>query len=782
MKNIESVKGRFQTRGKRFLLLFTLFITGLTSLAYELIWTRKLTLVFGANALAVSTVLSIFLAGLALGSFYGGKLIEKSNSRYKFLGYLEILIGVGCLLTIFLVDGLKQVYLPLFTLFGGNQFMVNLVQFILSAIILIVPTFLIGVAFPSIVKLYYQEENDIGGSVSWSYAADTIGGAVGLLITGLVLVWKIGFLNTSIIASIINIVLGIFIFTLFKSETNKALDISVQENESIQITDKLILVLFFFSGFAALMLENVWIRYFDMIYGNSILSFSLVVASFLIGLGLGSFAAKYLMRSIQNKILLFSLIELSIGLISLILLLVFPNIEKIYLELFFGVESYSAFIWLLGVVAIIVLLIPTTLMGMTLPIISTIYTKGETIGSDIGKLYSFNSFGSILGSFLSGFVFFYIIGLHKTAIIASLIYIAIAFVFIYYYGRSQLKIFMAVFVNFLFLVLILFNYYYQPDYLFNGAYYHGTRKSEPTKYFKVKDKDEVLFRKQSPYSFVSVVKSAAGRIFLKINGRTEASTDATVQNMLGNLPLIFHPSPDDVAIIGHGGGYTLNTVTLYSAVSSIDNLEIDQVIIEANQFINDNGNALSDPRVNLVIADARNYLFTGAKKYDVIISEPSHIWSSSSMFTREFFEIAKNSLNEGGIYTTWLPVYEMSEYDYSVIIKTIKSVFPNLIIFKYSGAEVFLASNHEIDPSYDLYLPHLDDNAVQDEMEYVRNLEYEENLDIQEFILEHYISGDEGYITSRVGDDIQLNTDDLPILEYTTRRNAYYKFRSEETP
>jgi len=152
------------------------------------------------------------------------------------------------------------------------------------------------------------------------------------------------------------------------------------------------------------------------------------------------------------------------------------------------------------------------------------------------------------------------------------------------------------------------------------------------------------------------------------------------------------------------------------------------------------------------------------------------------MFTREFFEIAKNSLNEGGIYTTWLPVYEMSEYDYSVIIKTIKSVFPNLIIFKYSGAEVFLASNHEIDPSYDLYLPHLDDNAVQDEMEYVRNLEYEENLDIQEFILEHYISGDEGYITSRVGDDIQLNTDDLPILEYTTRRNAYYKFRSEETP
>lgn len=781
MKNSDIVKASFQSRGKRFLLLFTLFFTGLTSLAYELIWTRKLTLVFGANALAVSTVLSIFLAGLALGSLYGGKLIERSKNPYKFLGLLEILIGASCLLTLILIDSIKYAYLPLFTLFGGSLFLVNVIQFIISAFILIIPTFLIGVAFPSVVKLYYHEDKDIGGSVSWCYAADTLGGAVGLLITGLVLVWVIGFLNTSLIASVVNITLGIFILTFSRVEKNSHLRIPENENVKKQKTDTLILVLFFFSGFAALILENVWIRFFDMIYGNSILSFSLVVASFLFGLGIGSFAAKFIARSIKNKILLFSVIELSIGLASLILLLVFPNIERIFLELFFGEDSYSRFVFLLGAVAIAVLLIPTTLMGMTLPILSTIYTKGETIGSDIGRLYSFNSFGSILGSFLSGFVFFYTIGLHNTALLGSLIYIAIAFVFIYFYGRLQLKIFMAVFINFLFLVLILFNYFYQPDFLYNGVYYHGTRYRDADRYFEVKGDDEVVFQKQSPYSFVSVIKSA-GRTYLKINGRTEAATDATVQNMLSDLPLIFHASPDEVAIIGHGGGYTLEAVTKFSAVASIDDIEIDQVIIEANQYIHDNGDALSDPRVNLVIADARNYLFTGTKKYDVIISEPSHIWASSPLFTKDFFEITKKSLKEDGIYATWLPVYEMSDYDYGVIIKTITSVYPHLLIFKYSGAEVFLASNHKIDPSSDIYLPHLDDNAVSDEMDYVRRLEYEEDLDVQEFILEHYISGDEGYITNRVGDDIQINTDDLPILEYTTRRNAYKKFRSEEVP
>ncbi|MBL6961797.1 MAG: hypothetical protein ISR59_11875 [Anaerolineales bacterium] len=252
--------------------------------------------------------------------------------------------------------------------------------------------------------------------------------------------------------------------------------------------------------------------------------------------------------------------------------------------------------------------------------------------------------------------------------------------------------------------------------------------------------------------------------------------------MLANLPLLFHPSPDEVASIGHGGGYTLNTITKYSAVKTIDNIEIDQVIIEADQYIQDNGRPLSDPRVNLIVADARNYLYTNPKKYDVIISEPSHIWASSPLFTKEFFEIIDNSLAEGGIYTIWLPAYEMKGYDFGVIIETIKSVFPNIKAFDYRGVMIILASHHQIDIAEDLNLTHLEDSEVIKELGIVKELDGEENMDLPAFIKKHHFSEIEEFVQDQIGEVNQLNTDDLPILEYSTLKNLYRKFNIEGTP
>jgi len=208
-----------QPRGKQTMLLVTIFVTGFTSLVYEIIWSRKLSLVFGANTLAVSTVLSVFMAGLAFGSLFGGKLIEKSKNTYRFLGIIEVLIGLSCLSTLFLIDNLNKAYLVLFNLVGENLVFVNLINFFLSGIILLIPTFLIGAVFPTIIKLYYTEINQVGGSVSWCYSADTIGGAMGVLISGLFLIWSLGLWKTSLLASMLNILLGIFILILFKTET-----------------------------------------------------------------------------------------------------------------------------------------------------------------------------------------------------------------------------------------------------------------------------------------------------------------------------------------------------------------------------------------------------------------------------------------------------------------------------------------------------------------------------------------------------------------------------------
>ncbi|UCD56296.1 MAG: fused MFS/spermidine synthase, partial [Candidatus Hydrogenedentota bacterium] len=366
---------------KTAILLSVLFFTSLCSLVYELVWTRKLSLIFGTSALAVSTVLSVFMAGLALGSLYGGRFIERSRKPYRFLAVLQLLIGTACLATLFLIDGIKYLYVSLFNFFGEVNVLFNITHFVLSCVILFPPTFLIGTAFPTIVKLYYHERNTVGGSVSRCYAADTLGAALGVLLVGFFSIWTIGLFKTSLAASIINILLGVLLIVFFGKQDLVKIRVTTGDTAR-PITDKLILVLFFFSGLAALTLENVWIRFFDLIYGNSIVSFSIVVASFLIGLGLGSFVAQFFVSRANDRIFLFALIELLIGVTSLIVLLLFPYLEHLFLVIFFKVRYYSWFIFLLGATSILLLLFPTCLMGMTLPVLSTVYVNGRTIGSD----------------------------------------------------------------------------------------------------------------------------------------------------------------------------------------------------------------------------------------------------------------------------------------------------------------------------------------------------------------------------------------------------------------
>jgi spermidine synthase len=774
-------KSRSKTGGglwKRYILLVSIFLTSFTSLVYEIIWSRKLSLLFGASTLAVSTVLSVFMAGLALGTLYGGKLIEKAKNPYRFLSIIEVFIGFACLSSLLLIENLNNAYLILFNLVGENLFWVNILNFILSAIVLIMPTFLIGVVFPVIVKLYYKEINQVGGSVSWCYSVDTIGGALGALVSGLFIIWSLGLWKTSLLASTVNITLGIVLYVLFNDDAIRPDNKTKQRKDQNPITDNLVLGLFFFSGFAALVLENVWIRFFDMIYGNSLISFSMVIAVFLFGLGFGSFLAKFVTRSIKDKILLFSALELLIGVSGLILLLIFPSMETQYLKIFYEANSYGSFLSQLGILAVAVLLIPTTLMGMTLPVLSTIYTRGESIAPDIGRLFASNSFGAILGSFLSGFVLFYWIGLNNTAILASIIYIGVGIVFMYRFKREQFKVFLAILSSSLTIIVLLFELFYQPNYLYNGAYYHGTVYEDHSGYFIDKEEVEILFSKQSPYSFVSVV-SDQGILQIKINGRSEATSKAITQNMLANLPLLFHQAPDNVAIIGHGGGYTLNSVTQYPMVQSIDAIEIDQVIIEANQYIEDNGEASSDPRVNLIIADGRNYLFTSPHKYDVIISQPSHIWASSSLFTQEFFEIAKSKLNDGGIFTIWLPRFEMSDFDYAIMVNTLNSVFPHYVQFDFRRNMIFLASNHQIVVPDDLVISHTEALEVKSELYLAKILAGEKSLELHEFIQSHYYPEVEEYLDSHARGITLVNTDDLPILEFTTLRNTNYKFLQE---
>jgi spermidine synthase len=755
------------------IILVVLFLTGFCSLVYELVWMRKLSLIFGASTLAVSTALSVFMAGLAFGSLYGGRFIEKSKQPYRFLAALQILIGIFCLITLFLIDGISHFYLSLFNILGEANFAIHLIHFVLSALILLPPTLLIGMVFPVAVKLYYHQQNVVGASVSKCYAVDTLGAASGVLATGFLLIWTIGLFKSSLTASIINILLGSLVAVSFGKMDNLRLPPPEPVNNQA-ITDRRILILFSFSGFAALTMEVVWIRFFEVIYGNSIISFAIVVASFLIGLGFGSFLAQFLIQRVKSAAYLFAKIELLIGITSLAILLLFPYLENLFLAIYFSLESYVLFIFLLGVVSICFLLIPTCLMGMTLPVLSAVYIQRKTVGSDIGRLFAVNSFGAIFGSFLAGFVFLYFLGLNNTAMMATFIYGAISIIFVWSYDRANLKRILQIASVSLVIVLGLFWFYYQPDYYYSGVYYHGTIYGDESYYFEYKRHTTPLYTKQSLYSFVSVV-DIDGSTHVKINGRTEASTNEITQNLLAHLPLLFHKDPKTVINIGHGGGYTLNAVTLYPEVQSIDTVEIDRVIIEADKYIEDNGDPLSDSRVNLVIADGRNYLSTLNRKYDVIITESSHIWANGSFFTKDFYEIVKNSLEPDGIYCIWIPSYELSDQEFGILLNTIRSKFSHLRLFNFGkkDAIMILASQHAIHVPDDLIRERFDHSEVGRDFETIKKICGESDMTDEDFIKRAFHPGGFGIYSG--GD--RINTDDMPVLELATLRSRYGKFR-----
>lgn len=775
---------------RRKILVSVLFLTSFSSLIYELVWSRELSHVFGTSMLAISTVLTIFMAGLAFGSLFGGKFIDRSKNKYTFISCLEIGIGVSCLATLFLFKIIKFPYLIIYEIFGNNNLLFNIIQFLLCALVLIIPTFLIGIIFPAIVKLYHQEYQHKGKSVGISYFADTFGGALGIAFSGFFLIALIGLWKVSVIASFVNLFLGIFLLIYsreFATKPQKAekLKQTKEKSETKNYSEnKLILFLFFFSGFAALVFEVIWTRYISLIYGSSIYSFTIVLISVLLGFALGSLLISRFLNKFRDKFVLFSLIELFIGLTALLSTLLFPYLEKWFLQLFYNINSYFLFIFLLSLTCFFILLIPAALMGMTLPVLGSIYLSDLKIGTSIGKLFSFNSFGAIFGSLLAGFFIIPHFGLVQSSIFAALVYIIIAILFVYYFISEKKTFVISFYLVFTFFSFLLFFSKSQGDYTFQGVYYHGTRYKDESVYFKNKERYETLFLKNSIYGQVSVVKDKlTGGVLLKNNGKTDASTstgDVSNQLLSAHLPLMLHNNPKNILNIGIGGGFTLAAIEKYD-IDFVDAVEIDPTVIEVDKTILSkyNENSLNNKKADIILADGRNYLFTTKKKYDVIISEPPNIWVSgvSNLFTKEFYEIAKSHLKEGGMLSQWFPQYEMSEKDYKVALNTLVSVFPYIYEFKGGAVEggdtIIIASENPIDVLNSIHKERFESDPIKEDFRKITK----DNLSLEEIFRNQYLRGNDELI--KFISDVQIiNSDDLPFLEFSTLRNKYNKFRS----
>ena len=785
----------------RALLLFTIFFTNLLSLSCQVLWLRKLSYVFGSTATVFSTVLSIFLLGLALGALFGGRMADRSPAPWRRLAALQIGLGLYCLASLPIFDLGRSVFLSVFPN-DMAPLPTALAKFVVILVCMILPPLAIGAAFPLAVRLYSRTMGTLGHDISLVYGLDTLGAALGALLAGFVLVPQLGLRSSTLLLGVAALLLGAAIFLLRGSSEGQTSRREKKERKKAAAPEppaaepapavpaasggklQIILWTFFLSGGAALLLETGWNRFFSLLNGTHVYSTSTVLAGFLLGIGLGSLLMSRFIDRIRDP---FATVAALFGVIALSGMLVFRSdglFARAYFRIYDWSDSYYGFQLSVCLVIFLIVILATLAMGANFPLVARIATRAaEERGSSAGKVFFANTLGAVFGAFLAEFVLLPAWGFSGLMMVTLAIYVLATVVFLALSPASGRIAKAAVCAVLLAGALLLSPAVLDLQLPIHALYYHGLRLGSWDAYQQEVSRMKVLDEKQGFYGQVAVVEIGED-LLLKHNGKTDASTnvrDNRTQILLGHLPMLFHPNPKRVLAIGLGGGFTLRALVHHQTPAEITMVEIDPRVVEAarEHFAKASDNALEDPRVRVVTNDGRNYVDSAEGRYDVITSEPPNIWVAgvSGLFTKEFYQAADRRLAPGGILCQWVPLYEMERQDFRIMLHTVRSVFQYVTFWQIGSDLAIIASNTPF------------------KVELHQVLQRIQNLDIRRDLAEAGFSlqGTVDLLNSPVvfPDRVQeflgrvdtMNTDDRPVLEFSTARNLFELAKeSSESP
>ncbi|HKG20297.1 MAG TPA: fused MFS/spermidine synthase, partial [Blastocatellia bacterium] len=424
------------------------FASGVSGLIYQVVWVRELVLVFGATTFAVSTVLTAFMGGLALGSYYFGRRSQHFKNPLRVYGALEIGIGLYGLLVPLIFSALPVIYQPFWERLHVSFFALSIARFLFAALVLILPTALMGATLPVLSNYYARERDRIGLRVGSLYSLNTFGAVLGASVTGFILIPELGMRASTICAASINILLGVVALTVSRMDEStpgprRGLDpdepaatasqkkgrgnsrdrkaaraaqaaragrAGVETSERFGRAELIAtLAAFALSGFIALSYEVIWSRVLALIIGSSVYAFSIMLTTFLTGLAVGASLASRFVDRITRPVFTFALVEVGIGASSLVGAYVFNDLPYVFVQVYRWIDP-SAFSLLLLVrflIAAVVMIVPTLLLGALFPLVVRIISQsasGRSTGQSVGDAYAANTLGSIIGSFASGFI------------------------------------------------------------------------------------------------------------------------------------------------------------------------------------------------------------------------------------------------------------------------------------------------------------------------------------------------------------------------------------------
>ncbi|HKD36154.1 MAG TPA: fused MFS/spermidine synthase [Pirellulales bacterium] len=727
-----------------------LFVSGMCGLVFQVVWLREFRLVFGASTAASSAVLAVFMGGLGLGNVLLGKLADRSRNPLATYAHFELIIAVAAAVSPLVIDTLHKLYVAL-----GGQATLGLplataLRLAISVLVMGAAAFFMGGTLPAAVRAVTAGDDLKRRAAATLYGINTLGAVVGALASTFFALEFLGTRETLWLASLTNLVIGLAASALARRPrraleqtqqrtrlganrsgphrqhrrgrmTRAALRSSQpapghQEGKLIAFDSLPRSIIYFVaavSGFSFLLMELVWYRMLGPILGGTTYTFGLILAVALAGIGLGGITYGFVSRRVSASPVVLAL-SLAASACGVAMPFAFGDRLAIMAARLHsaGMSSFFAEAAGWGLIAAIVILPAAFVSGFQFPLLIAMLGEGEKdVGKDVGLTFGWNTLGAICGALVGGFGLLPLLTAPGVWRLVAALLAAVAAALAVRTWRLKDRRAWSISTAGAAIVAGCLTTFEGPT----AVWRHGAIGAARGEWGKVLAEPSLLhdwensvrravcWEAEGIESSIAIV-GADGLAFY-VNGMCDGNAigDAGTQIMLGLIGAALHPHPRAAFVVGLGTGETAGWLAQVSSIDRVDVVELEPAVREmARRCSAVNHNALANPKVHLIVNDAREALLTTGGRYDLIACEPSNPYRNgiANLFTRQFYLVGRDRLNDGGLFAQWVQAYEIDERTMRCLFATFKSVFPHVEVWQTKGGDfVLLGSSRRPDYS-----------------------------------------------------------------------------------
>src|SRR5688572_20159046 len=656
--------------GARFPIVVSLFVaSGAAGLVDQVCFSKYLSYIVGSTAYAVSTVLAAFMTGIALGAHFGGRLSAKIRRPLFAYGVLEIAVALAVAVTPVAFSGLSELYAGLALKAHDSLALLTVLRWLVALAIVVLPTAAMGATLPVLTRALAESEDERERRLGALYAANTAGGALGALLGAYFFLPTLGLLGTLLGAATVSALVGVAAMVLGRRAEST---VAVPPPTAAEAMPRLALgrdpgrletaelgVLAFLSGCLVFAAEVMFTHLLALLVGNSAYAFGLILAVFLTCLFVGAERSGWFERRLGPAALPVGLVFTAFALVAT--LPVWDRLPSVFQATGMRVTSFEGREAVRALVSFLALCVPTTLMGLTFPLLLRRVATTREPSRWVGRLTAINTIGAVIGALGTGYVVLPALGSERTLFAIAGMFALAAIPAARAIERPR-RLFVTALSALVFVVGVA-TPRWDLGRMTNGANVYFEAPATP---------DDIPFVREDIHGGVTTVTLSNGVHTLFTNGKFQGNTgwEMAAQRLFAHYPSLFVPRFERTLVIGVGTGTTIGTLAAYPW-KRIDVVEISPSIVEAARafFTSANHGALDDPRVRIQHADGRNFVLVDDGRYDLIGMELSSIWfaGAAALYSHEFYELIRARLSEGGVFQQWVQLHHLYRRDFAKI-------------------------------------------------------------------------------------------------------------------